>query len=138
MKLWRNKVNNRTDKQKIGQKGEDFACQFLKENGYKIVNRNYRQKWGEIDIISKKEKRLYFFEVKTVTVKNNLVNRETDTYLPEDNVHHKKIDRLFRTIETYLSENKVGEEVEWQLDILAVYLDDEGYLLKIDHLEDVF
>ena|SRR5690606_24330688 len=138
MKLWKNRVDNRTNKQKVGQKGEDLACQFLKENGYKIIGRNYRQKWGEIDIISRKGEKLYFFEVKTVTIKENLVNHETDTYLPEDNVHQKKLDRLFRTIETYLSQNKVREQVEWQLDILAVYLDGMGYLLKIDHLEDVF
>lgn len=49
----------------FGQNGEDFAVKFLKKNGYAIVERNFKTKIGEIDIIVKNKKELIFVEVKT-------------------------------------------------------------------------
>ena len=108
-------MNNQTDKQKIGQKGEDEACMFLEKHGYKILDRNYRKKWGEIDIVAKKDNIIHFIEVKTVT-------RITD-HEPEENVHPWKRKRLGRAIQTYLLEKKVSDETEWQIDIIAIFLD---------------
>ena len=65
--------------QKIGEIGEGVACRFLVKRGFKIVERNYTRKWGEIDIIAKQTKRklfgparekLHFIEVKTVSRDN--------------------------------------------------------------------
>src|SRR3989344_3727604 len=56
-----------TEKQKIGQMGEDFACKYLEKNGYKIIERNYLKKWGELDIIAKKRGKIHFIEVKSVS-----------------------------------------------------------------------
>ena len=61
----------------IGRLGEDIACRFLKEKGFKVVERNYWKKWGEIDIVAEKEGVLRFIEVKTVTRENN--GKENDT-----------------------------------------------------------
>jgi putative endonuclease len=52
-------------KQKIGEKGESIAERHLKKKGYKILERNYRTKLGEIDIIAKENKTIVFVEVKT-------------------------------------------------------------------------
>jgi putative endonuclease len=52
-------------KQKIGEKGETIAERHLKKKGYKILERNYRTKLGEIDIIAKDKKTIVFVEVKT-------------------------------------------------------------------------
>lgn len=104
-----------TDKQKVGQIGEKVACMFLEKHGYKIIDRNYRKKWGEIDIIAQKDKVLHFVEVKSVS-------RVTE-YNPEENVHPWKLKRLARATQTYLLENNVSDETEWQTDILAVFLD---------------
>jgi Holliday junction resolvase-like predicted endonuclease len=57
-----------TEKRKTGDLGEDIAERFLMKQGYRIVERNYLRKWGEIDIIAKKDGKLYFVEVKTVTI----------------------------------------------------------------------
>lgn len=54
-----------THNQKYGKLGEKKVCRFLKRNGYKIVNRNYRTKNGEIDIIACKNHIIAFVEVKT-------------------------------------------------------------------------
>ena len=52
-------------KQKIGKKGEAIAVGYLKKQGYKIIEQNYRSKVGEIDIIAREKKTLVFVEVKT-------------------------------------------------------------------------
>ena len=53
--------------QKIGEIGEKLACMFLMKHGFKVLDRNYRKKWGEIDIIAQKDDILRFIEVKTVS-----------------------------------------------------------------------
>lgn len=56
-----------TEKSELGQKGEDLACVYLVEKGFKILERNYRRKWGEIDIVAvAPDKTLVFVEVKTM------------------------------------------------------------------------
>ena len=50
--------------QKFGEKGESLAAWYLKKNGYKIIEQNYRTQLGEIDIIAKEKKTIVFVEVK--------------------------------------------------------------------------
>ena len=125
---------NKTEKQIIGQKGEDEAVKYLKDKRFYILDRNYRKPWGELDIVAKKGSQIYFVEVKTVTRENFL----PDFYEPEDNIHPWKIKRLSRAIGTYLLEKKIDDETEWQIDSISVYLNNRGEVLKIDHLEDIF
>lgn len=127
-------VENKTQKQVIGDKGEDIACNFLLKNGFKILDRNYLEKWGEIDIVAQKGNEIRFVEVKTVS--REVITGED--YEPEDNIHPWKIKRLYRTIETYLLRKRIDDEVDWQLDAIAVYLNSGGKVLKIEHLEDIF
>ena len=126
----------KTDKQITGQKGEDEAAKYLKNKGFSVLDRNYRKPWGELDIIAKKGEWLYFIEVKTVT--RERVGGGDNFYEPEDNIHPWKIKRLSRAINTYLLEKKIDEEADWQIDSIAVYLNNRGELLKIEHLEDIF
>lgn len=57
---------NQTDyRRRIGRTGESLAAEILKQDGYHIVKRNYSCRWGELDIIAKKENTLVFAEVKT-------------------------------------------------------------------------
>jgi putative endonuclease len=49
---------------RLGQEGEDRACQYLRQQGYEIIARNWRSRFGEIDIIARDEGSLVFVEVK--------------------------------------------------------------------------
>lgn len=137
-----------SDKQKIGEEGENVACNYLGKEGFTILERNYTKKWGEIDIIGNKDGKLFFFEVKSTSVAHlpakasasagetpNMVPHET--YRPEDQMHPWKIKRLSRTIQTYLLERKVPENMNWQFDVLVVYLNLEKRTAKVDRVEDV-
>ncbi|MEK9131660.1 MAG: YraN family protein [Patescibacteria group bacterium] len=142
-----------TEKQKVGKKGEDLACTYLSEKGFEIIDRNYLRPWGEIDIVAKKAKKLYFIEVKSVSA-NLSVTRETllrisagasnyagqapnDHYRPEDNVHPKKLERMRKVIQTYLFSKYGDREVDWQFDVVTVYLDYTLKKAKVERLENV-
>ncbi|MFA6476380.1 MAG: YraN family protein [Candidatus Paceibacterota bacterium] len=136
---------NKTQKQITGQIGEDEAAKYLKNKGFSVLDRNYRKPWGELDIVAKKGEWLYFMEVKTVTRATSEASPQIprglasgDSYEPEDNIHPWKIKRLSRAINTYLLEKKIDDETDWQVDSIAVYLNNRGELLKIEHLEDIF
>jgi putative endonuclease len=125
-----------TQKQEVGTLGEKIACNFLKSKGYEIVDRNYRKKFGEIDIICTKGKDLVFVEVKSVSLDN--VSRETasDAYRPEDNVHKDKIKRVERTIQVYLQERRIPDQQEWSLVVITVEIDTKNKTSRVKLLKD--
>ncbi len=135
-----------TDKQKIGNIGENVACRFLVKRGFTILDRNYLKKWGELDIIAKKDNILRFIEVKTVSRENikNISQETLEQDRPEENVHPWKLKRLYRAIDSYLLEKDVihetsdGErQINWQFDIIAVFLDIKNKQAKIRFTENV-
>ncbi len=128
-----------SETQKIGEIGENMAVKFLMKHGFSILDRNYTRKWGELDIVAEKEKRLYFIEVKSVSKSDlNRVSRETlDNYKPEDNMHPWKLKRMSRTIQTYLLNKKIDDEKEWQVDLLVVFLDIRNKKVRIKVVSDI-
>ena len=75
--------------QEIGRLGEDLAVKYLEQKDFGVIERNYWKKWGEIDIIAKKDDILHFVEVKAVSRKTiDMFSRETNDFRPEDNIHH--------------------------------------------------
>ncbi len=124
-------------RQKIGQIGEDIACKYLKNIGFSVVCRNYRKKWGEIDIILKKGNLIHFVEVKSVSRENiEKISQETDQHNPEDNIHEAKLKRISRTVQSYLMENEV-EEGNWQFDVVAVFIDIHSRKARVRYLPDI-
>ena len=108
----------------VGRGGEDIACQFLERRGYKVVERNYRRKWGEIDIIATKDGTVRFVEVKAVSREIAKIDgsREMD-YRPEELVHHSKLRKVARTAALYMEEK--GDEREYQIDVVGVIMDEK-------------
>ncbi len=123
----------KTQKRTIGDLGEDLVCKYLFEKGFQVVCRNYLKPWGEIDIVTKKNSRLHFIEVKSVT-------REPGRggFRPEENMHYAKIRRLNRAIQTYLIQHEPDKEIDWQIDLACVYIDLATQKARIDILENIF
>ncbi len=129
-----------TSKQNVGQTGEDIAVKHLVKHSFKILDRNYRKKWGEIDIIAKKDNILHFIEVKSIQWP---FGKPTDTedFQPEENMHLWKRQRLARTIKTYLSDirvsDRISDDTEWQVDVIAIFLDFKIRRAKIRVTENI-
>jgi putative endonuclease len=122
-----------------GEIGEGIATNFLAKKGYNLICRNYRRKWGEIDIIMEKDKVLHFVEVKTVSRKSfgGHFEQEINNYRPEDNMHPWKLKRLQRAIQTYLLEKYKVSEPNWQFDLACVFLDQERRVAKVRFMENI-
>lgn len=138
-----------TEKQKIGEIGESCACEYLEKNDYKVIDRNYCRKWGELDIVATKAKKLHFIEVKSVSrnLEGGSVIREThDSYRAEDNMHPWKLKRLGRAVQSYLLEKdirlkelfgQVSDDIDWQFDVVTVYIDVSKRISRVFLMEDV-
>ena len=107
-------------RKRVGRIGETIAAQFLERKGFKIVERNYRKPWGEIDIIADKGGVVRFVEVKAVS-RESLpdVSREMD-YRPEEMVDSRKLRKLARTAALYMEVQK--DKREYQIDVVGVIL----------------
>jgi putative endonuclease len=109
----------------LGKKGEKIAINYLIDNGYKILEKNYRYIKAEVDIIAQKNNVLAAVEVKT---------RSTDLFgNPQDFVNPKKIKLLISAIDNYVNEKDL--DVEVRFDIIAII---HQKTIKITHLKDAF
>lgn len=122
----------------IGRLGEDLACKFLLNKGFRIIDRNYREKWGEIDIVAIKGKNLSFFEVKSVSDEtiNQGVTQETSLLRPEERVDSFKLKKMARVIQSYLIDRKVSDETVWDFNVLSVIIDQKNKVAKVKFIEN--
>jgi len=95
---------------KLGNRGEDLAFEFLKNQGLEIIARNYRNKIGEIDIICREADIFVFIEVKT-KMGNQLGS-------PEEMVGYRKQKKLKEITQMYFMENEI--EPNYRIDVIAV------------------
>ena len=122
----------------IGNIGEGIACKFLIKNNFTIVERNYLKKWGEIDIVATKDRALYFFEVKSMTVKRNgWEGMSRDRFRAEENVHIQKQRRLKRAIGSYLAERRYGPDTEFLFSVVVVHMDMKTRRGRVSLIENV-
>jgi len=98
---------------KTGRQGEDLAVQWLRQHGYEIVARNYRRRFGEVDVIARHQGFLVFIEVKT--------RRSTRFGLPADALTVKKQRQLTRIAEDYLVHHD-GADMPCRFDVLSILL----------------
>lgn len=112
--------------QKIGKFGENEAEKYLKQKGYKILERNFSCKRGEIDIIALDKGEIVFIEIKA---------RASLKYgLPSESVTKYKLKHIYKTAEYYLySRNLLNENT--RIDVIEVYI--KNNQVKINHLKQV-
>ena len=108
------------DRKRIGMLGEAIASEYLQRKGFKILDRNYRKPWGEIDIIAERDEIVRFIEVKSVS-RESLpdISREMD-YRPEELVDVRKLRKLARTAQLYME--VMRDEREYQIDVIGVII----------------
>ena len=115
-----------TPQQVIGQKGEELAQAYLKDQGYTIKETNWKFSHAEIDIIAEKDGVLVFVEVKT----------KTYTYYgaPEESIDAKKERLICDAAAGYMVKNSY--EWEFRFDIISILLKKGSY--ELEHFEDAF
>ncbi|MDD3890524.1 MAG: YraN family protein, partial [Syntrophomonadaceae bacterium] len=108
-------------------KGETYAAEYLLRKGYKILCRNYRTRYGEIDIICEKQRVIIFVEVKT---------RTSIKYgYPEEAITRKKMEHIKKVAMIYLhSCDSAYKEIRF--DVITILLNDKEK--TINHIEKAF
>lgn len=95
-----------------GKRGEERAADFLRSRGYQIVERNYRWRGGEIDLIAREGGCLVFVEVKS---------RATHAFgVPEDHITREKRSKLIRTATRYVAEHPSAAALDVRFDVVAL------------------
>ena len=100
-----------------GRRGENLAANYLKKAGYRLVERNYRQKYGEIDIIATKGAETIFFEVKT--------RKSLRFGLPEEAVNFRKLRKIRRLAEYYASKQPLLPQ-KLRIKVIAIQIADNN------------
>ena len=114
-------------RKKLGDWGEKVAATHLESAGFTIIGRNWRCQVGEIDIIAKKNGVVSFVEVKT--------RRGRSAGSPEESITHRKAQKLIQLALTWLGAQD-DDDLDWQIDLVAVELDNKGKLLRCEHFEN--
>jgi len=110
----------------LGALGEELAARRLAAAGYKIVARNWRCQAGELDLVAQQGDCLVLVEVRT--------RRGKVLGPPEESITAAKQARLVTLAETYVQ--AVDWPGDWRIDVVAVELDRDGRLLRVDHYEN--
>ena len=110
-----------------GAQGEQIAACYLRNKRYEILHRNYRCRYGEIDIIARRKNVLVFVEVKT--------RRSQAFGLPQEAVSQKKQRAISAVALTYLQHNRLSEHAA-RFDVIAVHLNNN--CPQIEHIENAF
>lgn len=110
----------------LGKRGEDIAAQFLTKTGYTILERSWKWKHLEIDIIASQHNLLVVVEVKS---RSSAQHAD-----PEDTISKQKLRHLFDVTERYMEITQTSMEVRY--DLITVI--DHGATYSVEHIEDAF
>lgn len=115
-------------KKEIGELGENLAVDYLRSNGYRILERNLRNKGGEIDIVAEINDNVIFIEVKTRSPRSLAT--------PESAIDLDKQKRIRKTARIYLRGFLNPSPIRF--DTITILLDDRFKPIKLSHTEDAF
>lgn len=155
-----------SQKRQKGNIAEELIVSHLKNIGFRILDQNYLRKWGEIDIVAEKSRKIHFIEVKSSVSRNmdgfigvyghenwkisilddtNAVSRETELdsaeaevlFNPVWNMTNKKKVRFSRIIRTYLADKYHENIPDFQVDLVSVLLDFYQKIAYIRRIENI-
>ncbi len=115
-------------KQRLGRKGEDLAASYLRSHGYRIIERNFKKRYGELDIIALDGSVLVFVEVKT---------RVGSRFgKPEESVTPWKLHEVVQTAQFYkMLHPELPESL--RIDVIGIDLDIDETLIYFNHIKNV-
>jgi putative endonuclease len=117
-------------RQRLGRLGERLAAEHLERLGYRIVARNHRTRYGEIDLVACDRERLVFVEVKTL---------RAGGFRPFDKIDPRKQSRVRQMARSWLNgTDDRPYRPEVRFDAIGVTIDGAGRLVELDHLEAAF
>ena len=105
----------------LGKTGENLALDYLRSHSYSIIQKNFRSKFGEIDIVAEKKHCLYFIEVKT---RSNL-----DHGAPYEAVNKRKIYHIKKAAQYYLLKNN-DQDYRLKIGVFSILIDDKKIDIK--------
>lgn len=114
------------DNRKIGFLGENLAAEALKSKGYEILERNFNNRFGEIDIIARDKNVLVFVEVKA--------KKGADFGMPEEMINAYKLKKVQKMAEVYMN----GKTIPCRIDVVAIILSETNELQSLNHYESVY
>jgi putative endonuclease len=109
-----------------GRSGEALAARALEDKGYIIIEKNFANKFGEIDIIAKDKGTLVFVEVKAKT--------GIEYGMPEEMVGRGKLQRIRNMAILYMK----GKNVPCRIDVVAIVLSEDNDVVRLTHYENVY
>lgn len=115
------------NRRQVGALGERIAADYLQKEGYRVRERNFRLREGEIDIIAEKDDFLIFVEVRTRT--------SSSFGTAEESVTRYKIERLITLAQSYIQSHQ-DLPSSWRIDVVAVELTPQGKVSRIELIEN--
>ncbi len=115
-------------RKETGEIGEKAALKYLKKQGFKVLEKNYRALRGEIDIIAREENTLVFVEVKT--------NSASNAVPPELRVNIAKQKQIGKIASAFIREYELYD-IDCRFDVVGITLSEDGSP-EISHIRDAF
>jgi putative endonuclease len=110
------------DRASVGRRGEDEAARFLESRGYKVLERNYRCRYGEIDIVARDGKTVVFVEVKT---------RGSDRFgAPTASVDARKQKKILLTSQFYIESNRLFDS-DLRFDVVGIEMNGRKIVFEL-------
>lgn len=115
----------------LGTKGEEIAAKFLIRKGFKVLERNYHTRFGEIDLICARNDNLVFVEVK--------LKQGEDFGTPEEMIDRQKLSRVEKMANYYLVDNpKISQKYpSYSIDAVCIVTGENGEVGRINHYENL-
>lgn len=120
-------------RRETGLVAEKASVEYLETLGFQIIERNYRKRYGEIDIIARKGDRIHFIEIKS--------RRSPSEFEPLESWGEEQRQRFILLVEGYLAEHAEsveGDRIEVSLDFMGVELGAGGEVISVELIEDAF
>ena len=111
----------------VGKIGEEIAKEFLKKQGYKIIEQNYKTKYAEIDLVTQNKKCLVFVEVRTKVGEN--------FGTPEETINKKKMRKLLGNAMSYTAIKKWSSS--FRIDAVCIVLKPDYSVERLNHYESI-